>query len=480
MPFSGKKASSTISPNKSFKRQKRSRWQSSGNDPGGEKQYEGGRSDKGVAEDDLVMNSIKIHPLLQGSQGERAGSPLTFDWKAEKHSVKDPVKSSNWKSRKGFIINPYLDQSSISAAPERTKRLLEFNPRGKYIEQAEELREKWKEEEKEKLRQEELKSLNLVPDEKSGEQYYAPMLPPGIEWWDRQLVKGGSYKDINNLDNLTYRDPTDEENPITSYIQHPVTIPAPWEKNLPLPKPLFLTKKETKRLRKNERLISMRERQDKIKLGLEPAPPPRIKLKNLMTVLTNETIKNPTEVEMRVKREVEQRKIVHDKMNKERELTKDQRNDKLMQKIENDRAEGCHSCIFKINRLVNPKHLYKVDINAKEFKLTGLCINLEGGMSLVIAEGGHRALKKYKRLLLRRIKWQENEVPKRAIESDAPVQPLEDLSTNSCGLIWEGELPKQHFLKWTIYDFNDEGDIVNLLSRYRLENYWRQAVASQL
>ena len=53
---------------------------------------------------------------------------------------------------------------------------------------------------------------------------------------------------------------------------------------------------------KNERQLKQQEKQDRIKLGLDPPPPPKVKLSNLMNVLTNESIKDPTAVENRVKR----------------------------------------------------------------------------------------------------------------------------------------------------------------------------------
>lgn len=119
---------------------------------------------------------------------------------------------------------------------------------------------------------------------------------------------------------------------ITFYIQHPVLIPPPGS-DAPIPAlKLHLTKRETKRLRKNARSERLKEKQDRIRLGLDPAPPPKVKLTNLMSVLTNEAISNPTAVEARVRADVAERKQVHEQTNHDRKLTKEERKEKLLQR----------------------------------------------------------------------------------------------------------------------------------------------------
>jgi U4/U6 small nuclear ribonucleoprotein PRP3 len=60
--------------------------------------------------------------------------------------------------------------------------------------------------------------------------------------------------------------------------------------------------------------------------------------------------------------------------------------------------------VFKVGDLSSKKNRYKVDINAAELHLTG-CVVHTGHMSLVVVEGGTKALKKYKKLMLQRIDW---------------------------------------------------------------------------
>lgn len=51
-------------------------------------------------------------------------------------------------------------------------------------------------------------------------------------------------------------------------------------------------------------------------------------------------------------------------------------------------------------------------------------------LNLVIAEGGPKAIKKYKQLMLHRIKWAEEKKKKRE-EDD------EEKKINTCVLVWE-------------------------------------------
>lgn len=433
-------------------------------------------------EENEILNNIKIHPLLQMSnkKGDYNDDDINNNNSNNSNSnkIKNPILNSDWKQkREGFTINPYIDQNDFSIVPERKKILLKINEPGKFIERGKIIREKLKEERIENAKQERLKELNLIPDYKIGEELYENEFkepPPYIEWWDIPFLKNGDRRGIKynniNKENVNYKDEDSEDNPITSYIQHPVPIESPWVRLIPQPKPLFLTKKEMRRLRRNRRMILMKEKQDKIKLGLEPIPKPKVKLKNLMNVLTNETIKNPTEVEMRVRKEIKEREDQHNFMNEERKLNKEDKNEKNERKNEEDKKRGIFRYIFKIDRLINPKHKYKVNMNAIQLMIKGVCLNYQNGKSLVIVESGFKNIEKFKKLMLRRINWKENEIPK-GTNGDFE---LEDLKNNECELLWEGEIIEGKFQKWSVYDYQDEEEIIEFLDKFGMENYWRQ------
>lgn len=69
--------------------------------------------------------------------------------------------------------------------------------------------------------------------------------------------------------------------------------------------------------------------------------------------------------------------------------------------------------LFKIDKLTEPHLKFKIDMNAQQYHLGGFCLIADYNMApsdlpnLVLIEGGPRAIKKYKRLMLRRIKWNE-------------------------------------------------------------------------
>lgn len=66
-----------------------------------------------------------------------------------------------------------------------------------------------------------------------------------------------------------------------------------------------------------------------------------------MKVLTSDVVQDPTKVEARVRREVAQRKIGHEKMNEERKLTDEQRREKLEQKKTEEEKKGLYGAVYK-------------------------------------------------------------------------------------------------------------------------------------
>lgn len=76
----------------------------------------------------------------------------------------------------------------------------------------------------------------------------------------------------------------------------------------------------------------------------------------------------------------------------------------------------------------NKHNQYKVDINAQENRLSGVCLLMEEeAFSMVIVEGMSKALKRYMKLMLRRIDWNEG---KDDDEEDAG-------EPNKCVLVWQ-------------------------------------------
>lgn len=388
---------------------------------------------------------IELHPLLRNI-GTTVQLPKNHN----------PVKQT---SRKKWFdptaLNPYVDQSDIT---KKHTRLLKFNKQGKFIAQGEKLREKLKVEAEEKQKHEELKQKGLLPDHNLGEELYKPEQSPSIEWWDKPYLKDNNYSRIGDESRVVL---DNDDQPVTFYIQHPALDTSNAE-NYNEMKPMYLTKKERKRIRRNDRQIRHQEKQDRIKLGLDPPPPPKVKLSNLMNVLTNEAIKDPTAVEKRVKQEMQERINKHMAENESRKLTKEERHEKLLTKQEKDLNKGVFTTVYKINKLTNPKHLFKLDISAKEENLYGICLK-NPRFNIVIVEGGEKSINQYKKLMMNRIKW-----------TQSPLQgSTEDLSQNKCELVWEGAIPELNFQKWSIMHSRNDEEALNVLKKFHLEKYWR-------
>ncbi|EDK38821.2 hypothetical protein PGUG_02919 [Meyerozyma guilliermondii ATCC 6260] len=400
--------------------------------------------------------NIELHPLLS--------SVVTAE---SLPKSQNPLHGN--RKRQNFdlhAINPYLNQQDIGVQKHRA-RPLELNTPGKFVEIATRERNMALEQEREAQKQQEKKAKGLAPDESIAEHLYMLRQPPLVEWWDRPYLKGNSYHEDQSR--LYYDNP---QAPVTIYIEHPPILSAPSDNLLQESRPMHLTKDEQKRIHRNERQEKHKEKQDRIRLGLDPPPPPKVKLANLMNVLTNEAIKDPTAVEMRVRQEVEERFRNHMKDNESRKLTPEQRHEKIHEARSKDMQKGLFAAIFRVDSLQNPQHSFKVDMNAKQLELVGMCLR-NPKFNLIIVEGGSKAVNFYKKLMLRRIKWTESVQPKDS--NEAPP----DLSGNKCTLLWEGQITELQFQKWSVMYSNTDDEALEVLNRFNAENYWREAAATE-
>lgn len=200
-----------------------------------------------------------------------------------------------------------------------------------------------------------------------------PALPDEgtCEWWDCDLLTNKSYdKDI-----LTNKRPNINLTAITIYVEHPVPLDPPvgGESVVPAPRPLMLTKQEQKKLRTQRRLAREMEKQEMIKQGLLEPPKPKVKISNLMRVLTESAVQDPTAIEKEVREQMAERAEAHEDRNLARQLTPAERKEKKLRKMFDDASGNTetHVRVYRIESLKNPKHKFRVDINAQENHLTG-------------------------------------------------------------------------------------------------------------
>lgn len=199
--------------------------------------------------------------------------------------------------------------------------------------------------------------------------------------------------------------------------------------------PVFLTKAEQKKLRRQNRREAWKEEQEKIRLGLIPPPEPKLRIANLMRALGNEAVQDPTKIESHVREQMAKRQKAHEDANNARKLTAEQKREKKIRKVKEDVSCGVSVAVYRIREL-NSFHSkkFKVEQNAKQLLMTGTVV-LFRDCCVVVVEGGPKQQKKYKRLMLHRIKWDEDTV-KNADGNEVP---------NSCALVWEGTTQRRHF-----------------------------------
>ncbi|KAF2724048.1 PRP3-domain-containing protein [Polychaeton citri CBS 116435] len=382
---------------------------------------------------------------------------------------------------------------------ERKSKGFLFNEKGKFIKQANALRNQAKlEEMKRRIAFEERKA---EIEEATDKAYLVPA-PPEVEWWDEGLLPEGQ-NSYNDWDNTGRNKIETEDSIITRYVQHPVLLKPPQDKFVPEAKPMMLTPKEQAKLRRQRRMENMKEEQAKIRLGLKEPPPPKVKKSNMMRVLGEQAVQDPTAVEARVNREIAQRRTDHEEANSERQLTDEQRKEKLARQQESDESKGVKIAVFKVNSLSSGKHRFQVDINAKQNALTGIVV-LHPTMNLIVVEGGAHSVTAYKKLMLQRIKWQENTLPLSNATPTTFTGPpkdestggqqtkaqhaaitwlnptsddgeLKDLSENACVLVWEGDERSRSFKKWSSRVCETDGEAKDVLSKNKMENMWTLA-----
>ncbi|XP_075221644.1 pre-mRNA processing factor 3 isoform X2 [Lycorma delicatula] len=242
---------------------------------------------------------------------------------------------------------------------------------------------------------------------------------PEVEWWDSVILENDEY--FNADGNLCIK-----ESAITHLVEHPIQAKSPADSMKPTYMPVFLTKKERKKLRRQNRREAWKEEQEKIRLGLEPPPEPKLRISNLMRVLGTEAVQDPTKIEAHVRAQMAKRKKAHEEANASRKLTDEQRREKKMRKLQEDTTLGVHVAVYRVRELTSASKKFKVETNAKQLFMTGGVVMFKD-CNVIVVEGGIKQQKKFKRLMIHRIKWEEDTI-KAASGKEEP---------NKCDLVWE-------------------------------------------
>ncbi|SOV81731.1 U4/U6 small nuclear ribonucleoprotein PRP3, putative [Plasmodium reichenowi] len=289
-------------------------------------------------------------------------------------------------------------------------------------------------------------------------------------------------------------------NCIKHYIEHPVSLNE--DENYDDDKYLihmFLTPQERKKLRKRKRQEKEREKQDKIRIGLMPPPPPKMKLSNLMRVMGDSALTQPSRTEYAVRKQMKERELKHFEDNQKRKLKPEERSKKKMNKWKSNSDEENDVLLIYITNLSNKKHIFKIDINAQQLHLTGVCF-MTVLYNFIIVEGKHVSIERYKRLIFRRIKWnedvyddeenqnQESHIINTNVQHEQNEQELytvnnsitmnNDNNNNTynqhsqCSLIWNGVVKRKNFKNWKMIVAKTEMEVTDYLSQHDALHYY--------
>ncbi|KAH8372131.1 hypothetical protein KR093_010134 [Drosophila rubida] len=280
---------------------------------------------------------------------------------------------------------------------------------------------------------------------------------PAMEWWDSVILS----QDMETLDEASGKISI-RQTAISNLIEHPTQMKPPNEPLKPVYLPVFLTKKERKKLRRQNRREAWKEEQEKIRLGLVAPPEPKLRISNLMRVLGTDAVQDPTKIEAHVREQMAKRQKAHEDANNARKLTSEQKSEKKQRKLKEDTSCGVHVSVYRIRDLQdNQSKKFKVETNAKQLQMTG-SVALFRDCCVVVVEGGPKQQKKYRRLMLHRIKWEEDVVKGNDGQDVA----------NSCVLVWEGTSQRRHFGEIKFKIFPMEKMAREFFQKHQVEHYW--------
>lgn len=314
-----------------------------------------------------------------------------------------------------------------------------------------------------------------------------------MEWWDVEFLPEDVRKLRAEAEKAKESGKADVDMPSATHAECKLTnaktwayveVPAPVEfipRAAPKAMPLMLTKKEQKKLRRRVRAERHKEKQDKIRYGLLPPPEPKMKISTFMKIKTDEGVMDPTALERKVREQMAQRVRNHDMRNLAKKLTPAERKEKLEAKLTATEDTGIHVALFRVMRLTNQQHVFKVDRNAKDLMLTGVVLHAKSvGVNMVLVEGGRLGVKKFVRLMTHRIKWHEKTPGEAGSDEESDSEAEEErrrrVSESVCQLLWQGTSPKRQFSDFRFEECNTIASARRAMDQRGLAPHWDRVV----
>eukprot|EP00049_Salpingoeca_infusionum_P014325 m.267693 g.267693 ORF g.267693 m.267693 type:complete len:558 (+) comp15645_c0_seq6:2013-3686(+) len=425
----------------------------------------------------VIMSSSGVMLDAEGNEIklQRRAPELSVNVRAKQH---EELTKLSQTAVEDVTAQPYYDESVIVKSKTGRRRgfqtdAFRFKEPGYYKHVAERQRaseklEKLQNEIAKKAQKTHISSVAKLAFIAPKKEELIPSIVPDVEWWDQVVLEGG----YDNIGRDSYPE-------ITSLVQHPLEFDAPNAKKTE-PLPVYLTKKEFKKMRRRRRKAEHEEKQEKIRLGLIEPPAPKVKISNLMRVLGTEAVQDPTKIEAMVREQMQLRQQAHQEHNEKNKLTKEQRSAKRAKKLEEDVEGGVTVAVFRVRSLRNESHKFKVDKNAKQLNLTGVAVMTDGA-NVIVVEGGPKSIKKYKRLLMHRIKWQADAAYMND-EDDEDDEDADDAGTklDDCQLVWEGMALRPSFRDFRMKLFASEALAREFMDKRKCAQYWDLSLTSSV
>ncbi|NXQ98351.1 PRPF3 protein, partial [Sagittarius serpentarius] len=418
-----------------------------------------------------LKDQTKPTPLILDEQGRTVDATgkeieLTHRMPTLKANIR-AVKREQFKQQlkekpsEDMESNTYFDPRVSITPAQRQKRTFKFHEKGKFEKIAQRLRTKAQ---LEKLQAEisqaarktgihtstKLALITPKKELKEGEI-------PEIEWWDSYIIPNGL--DLKGGTSSK----RDEYFGITNLVEHPAQL------NPPGTAPVladFAVKLETKYF-------------ERLALGASHSSFPislAVRISNLMRVLGTEAVQDPTKVEAHVRAQMAKRQKAHEEANAARKLTAEQRKAKKIKKLKEDVSQGVHIAV--VRNLSNPAKKFKIEANAGQLYLTGVVV-LHKDVNVVVVEGGPKAQKKFKRLMLHRIKWDEQTSNTKG-EDDDESDEESVKKTNKCSLVWEGTAKDRSFGEMKFKQCPTENMAREHFKKHGAEHYWDLALSESV
>ncbi|NWW70041.1 PRPF3 protein, partial [Climacteris rufus] len=427
-----------------------------------------------------LKDQTKPTPLILDEQGRTVDASgkeieLTHRMPTLKANIR-AVKREQFKQQlkekpsEDMESNTYFDPRVSITPAQRQKRTFKFHEKGKFEKIAQRLRTKAQ---LEKLQAEisqaarktgihtstKLALITPKKELKEGEI-------PEIEWWDSYIIPNG----LDLKGGTTSK--RDEYFGITNLVEHPAQLNPPGTAQLgsfgcsSSPSPTAGSSRS--------HLFQLLCHSCVQLLSHSLA----VRISNLMRVLGTEAVQDPTKVEAHVRAQMAKRQKAHEEANAARKLTAEQRKAKKVKKLKEDVSQGVHIAVYRVRNLSNPAKKFKIEANAGQLYLTGVVV-LHKDVNVVVVEGGPKAQKKFKRLMLHRIKWDEQTSNTKG-EDDDESDEESVKKTNKCSLVWEGTAKDRSFGEMKFKQCPTENMAREHFKKHSAEHYWDLALSESV